>query len=100
MFRVGDLVTGTDRRYARSIYRIESLIDDERGMYRIVSLSGRVYPKDLENGLFENKHDGFRLATNMEIKISSDSNHTRYCLIRLLSNLGICAAARTFHGFV
>lgn len=72
-FKVGDLVTGTDRHYERSIYRLEEDLNGEIGQYMIVSYAGKT---DFPNTkAYARIHDEFRLADPIEIKKSSTRSH-------------------------
>ena len=101
-FKSGDLVTGIDQSYKRSIYRyIESTGQKGISLYEIVSLDGRDYDKEREShraiGRSEEdidkiyrreRNDGeFRIATWMEIKRST--THSLEILVSLLWDLGI-----------
>lgn len=92
-FRLGSLVTGGDRHYERSIYRLDKDLNGYVGQYRIISYRGKVFTDDdLANGRldYQREHAEFRLATWMEIKVSSTRSHHR--LFDLLAKLGIRSA--------
>jgi hypothetical protein len=97
MFKVGDLVTGVDRSYKRSIYKYVKSVEtfpEEYGWYEFVSLNGNVVQMWKDRGadatqyLFLRLNDEFRLATPAEIN-SSNTDVTRYAVRSLLMKLGV-----------
>jgi hypothetical protein len=89
MFKLGDLVTGKDRSYERSIYKLVAQHNDNTGIYEIVSFKGRtnelIVSELLAKGVSQSdinsvtqhlrNHSEFRLATWLEIKRSSTNSH-------------------------
>jgi hypothetical protein len=88
-FKVNTLVTGIDKSYARSIYRLVKIEDELHGQYRIVSLSGRLYKPRDPRGKMRRMHSEFEIASYMQIKISSDAKNTHYHLVKFLAKLGL-----------
>jgi hypothetical protein len=92
-FKLGDLVTGKDRSYRRSIYKMVGLsTDPEQGMFEFQSLGNQVVDAFKNQGspttmyIFLRRYDEFRHATDEEIR-SSDKVRAKYRLIYLLGSL-------------
>jgi hypothetical protein len=83
MFNIGDLVTGHNRSYQRSIYQLESIVDSNYGIYKFISYKSQTYDELVRKGysqgqLFTHRaHNEFRLATKMEILYSCTKTHAR-----------------------
>jgi hypothetical protein len=102
-FKRGDLVTGHDQSYERSIYKFIEGIGGSKneGIFEIVSYAGTtneqiiadLLKQGIAQSLINSKIRGarayaeFRLATWMEIKISSTRSHKK--LLNLLNKLGV-----------
>lgn len=104
VFKPGDLVTGIDQSYRRSIYRYigpSPCGTKGKGLYEIESYDGRDNAKIIEKALaaghtqeqiwsitrHTRMNGEFRLARWIEVKMSSTKSHQR--LIELLWALGI-----------
>lgn len=93
----GDLVTGIDRSYERSIYRYlrPGSFDDDSGIFEFVSLAGNTAVDHLNKNPHKKVEDlhtvifysEVRPATWFEIKKSS--SHSLTCLMLLLDRLDI-----------
>lgn len=68
-FKVGDLVTGKNRSYRRSIYKLVRADDNSVGTYGIVSFNGQTQFTSGQTG--RRYHSEFRLASAFEVKISA-----------------------------
>jgi hypothetical protein len=100
MFEPGDLVTGKDRSYKRSIYKILSSTEDpDIVLVEFQSLGYKNVQMWKDNGAsqssyqFFREYSEFRLATRQEIDESSNTK-TQYALIRLLKKLGMVTDTR------
>jgi hypothetical protein len=98
-FKVGDLVTGKDRSFKRSIYKLigisdENLKNPEFGMFEFQSLGDDVVERWKEQGArvsnyqFIRKFSEFRLATRGEKKEGAKARGMYY-LMKMLQRLGI-----------
>lgn len=65
MFNVGDIITGKDRSYKRSLYRILELMPDNYARLQFLCLGGRLgrQHEQMRRPLHE-----FRIADKLEIK--------------------------------
>lgn len=73
-WRPGELVTGRDRHYERSIYEF---IKDEgggEGLYKIHAYKGRTDFTQVKE-FYNRDHNEFKLATWIEIKCASSRSH-------------------------
>jgi hypothetical protein len=64
MFNIGDYVTGKDRSYKRSIYKVVQFIDSETFRLQFIALSGRL---GTDKDMNDRPIDTFRLATQAEV---------------------------------
>lgn len=95
MFKPGDVVTGIDRSYKRSIYVCVECLDSQDGMYKPIAYSGRVLPEETSNKyLGMRSHSEFRFASKIEIIRASTRSFESLC--SLLSSLGIKAADNVY----
>jgi hypothetical protein len=94
-FDVGDLVTGKDRSYKRSIYKMVSTTENPiMGLFEFQSLGDSVVEMYKDKGVsksqytFPREYADFRPATRKEL---TESNRVQvvYRLLRLLKKLGI-----------
>jgi hypothetical protein len=76
MFKHGDLVTGIDRTFIRSIYKFIDDIDGDLGRYEIFAYKGRTDFRN-EPTMYNRLHSDFRMATKLEIKKASTTSHIR-----------------------
>jgi hypothetical protein len=96
-FKIGAMVTGTDRSYKRSIYKFMAATEDsEYGVFEFQSLGWDVIQRWLDVGAnvtqyqMLRRYDEFRLAKRNEIKESKDAK-AKYSLRRVLDKLNIYA---------
>ena len=94
-FKIGDLVTGIDRSYKRSIYKMLSSTEDpDRGLFEFQSLGADVVQrwKDSHSSISQyqmtRKYKDFRLATVDELNESTRAQ-SRYALQKLLHKLEV-----------
>ena len=94
-FSPGDFVTGKDRSYRRSIYKMLSTTENpELGLFEFQSLDKDVVERWKDRGAHVNQYQMVRLyneyrhATKKELKASDDAR-MNYFLLRLLCKLGI-----------
>lgn len=88
MFKVGTLVTGQDRSFRRSIYRLESIIDENTGIYRPVAYAGNIVtPLEAKRFSGRRHHNEFRVPTDEELKNAGYSAVSP--LLDILNKLGI-----------
>jgi hypothetical protein len=92
-FAIGTLVTGIDRSYERSIYRLEVDHGNGLGTYHIIAFRGET---TFESQILDypRSHSEMRVASNMEIKKASTRAH--YRLIELLYKLQVEPPALSF----
>lgn len=83
-FKVGDLITGIDRSYERSIYLYcgDDPTEPDYGHYRILSYSGRVFDESFGHTINDNAN--FRLASNLEILKSATRSHFKLKRLALM----------------
>jgi hypothetical protein len=96
--KVGDLVTGKDRSYERSIYRVTSINNDGiNAMFEFIALRGMSQQYYLEKkGItiddvteLEFTLDDFRVASNIDIAKATTGSHIK--LLQLIDKLDIYA---------
>jgi hypothetical protein len=91
--KVGDLVTGVDRTYSRSIYECVEIIDAVEGVYKPVAYKGKlISAEEAKSYTHIRNHNEFRFATKFEYTKASTRSFNR--LIGLIFMLGIDAAGK------
>ena len=99
-FKVGDLVTGIDRSYKRSVYKFISTTEsDNIGIFEFQSLNGSVVDSYKDSKAprhtyeFSRLYSEFRLANRDELN-ENDKYRSSYKLLKLLRLLKIHPRSR------
>lgn len=86
MFNPGDLVTGKDRSYRRSIYKVIRVIDNHYFALKCVCFNGHFFGEDEE--VQDRAMNGFRLARQGELMFEFNEMEYRK-VFKLLSKLNV-----------
>ena len=101
-FKPGDLVTGKDRSYKRSIYKMLSTSENpETGLFEFQSLGPYCVDRYIDMGSksvqyqFIREYAEFRLANRQEIAVSNRTR-SQYRMLKFLERLGILDNYRNY----